>query len=203
MSLLTVPDGTAKDELNAMLQSLLEDRFGLKVHRATKTGQGFALVVGKDGPVLETRSAAAAPSDPNLSEEERKAQLQQKMLADMAASRKRSQDDFASGKVVVPFNSESWRSITTEELAAQLVRFAEAPVVDETGLTGEYSVTIRTSAKMPTFAGGTHLRCGGNARPEAGAAQGDRRYGGGGAGVQNAHRELGEDARPPKFLRHA
>src|ERR1035441_9308403 len=48
-----VPDGTPKQELNAMLQSLLEERFGLKVHRATKTGQGFALMVGKDGPKLK------------------------------------------------------------------------------------------------------------------------------------------------------
>jgi len=35
-------------------------------------------------------------------------------------------------------------SITTEGLAARLVRFAGAPVVDETGLTGKYSVTIET-----------------------------------------------------------
>ena len=31
-----VPEGTPKEDLNAMLQVLLEDRFGLKVHRATQ-----------------------------------------------------------------------------------------------------------------------------------------------------------------------
>jgi uncharacterized protein (TIGR03435 family) len=138
-----LPDGTPKEELNAMLQSLLEERFGLKAHRATKTGQGFALTVGKNGPKLKSAAPPAEPA-PDLTQEERMAQLKQKMLADMEASGKRTQEDLASGKLPGPFNSQSWSSITTEELAAQLVRFAGAPVVDETGLTGEYSVTIRT-----------------------------------------------------------
>ncbi len=45
--------GAQKEELNAMLQSLLEECFGLKAHRDTRTGQGFALVVGKGGPKLK------------------------------------------------------------------------------------------------------------------------------------------------------
>ena len=139
-----VPDGTPKEELNAMLQSLLEERFGLKAHRATKTGQGFALTVGKNGPKLKSAAPPAEPA-PDLTQEERMAQLKQKMLADMEASGKRTQEDLASGKLPGPFNSQSWSSITTEELAAQLVRFAGAPVVDETGLTGEYKVTIETT----------------------------------------------------------
>jgi len=40
---------------------------------------------------------------------------------------------------------ETWPSVTTEELAARLVRYAEVPVVDTTGLTGKYSVTIEVS----------------------------------------------------------
>lgn len=141
----TVPDGTPKQELNAMLQSLLEERFGLKVHRSTKTGQGFALTVGKDGPKLKPAQTPPVPVE-GLTEEERMAQLDQKMLAEMAAARKRRRDDIVSGKSATgQSNSESWPSITTEELAAKLVRFVEAPVIDATGLTGKYWVTIRTS----------------------------------------------------------
>jgi uncharacterized protein (TIGR03435 family) len=136
-----LPDGAPKEQLNAMLQSLLEERFGLKAHRGTQTGQGFALVVSKDGPKLKPAQPPPVP-EPGLTDQERRAKLQQKMLADMAAARERRQ---VSGASPGNFNSESWDSITTEELAAQLVRFAEAPVVDETGLTGSYSATIRTS----------------------------------------------------------
>jgi uncharacterized protein (TIGR03435 family) len=131
-----VPDGTAKDELHAMLQSLLEERFGLKVHRSSQTGQGFALVVGKDGSKLTLAAPPVAP-DPGLSDEDRKAQAQQKMQANLAAMRERSQE-------VGGLNSSSWSSITAGDLAAQLVRLAGAPVVDETGLTGKYSVRIET-----------------------------------------------------------
>jgi uncharacterized protein (TIGR03435 family) len=140
-----VPDGTPKEQLNAMLQSLLEERFGLKVHRGTKTGPGFALVVGKDGPKL--KPAAPPPAAAQELTEEQKAQLQQKMQADMAAQKKQL-------AAVGPFSTQSWGSITTEELAAQLVRFAGAPVIDQTGLTGEYKVTIETwtNADVP---GGT------------------------------------------------
>jgi uncharacterized protein (TIGR03435 family) len=139
-----LPDGAPKEQVNAMLQSLLEERFGLKAHRAPVTGQGFALVVGKDGPKLKPAQPPPALAE-GLSNEERQAQLQQKMQADMARMKERRQDEIASGKPPEQFNSESWRSITTGELAAQLVRFAGAPVVDQTGLTGNYSVTLRTS----------------------------------------------------------
>jgi uncharacterized protein (TIGR03435 family) len=123
-----------------MLQSLLEERFGLKAHRAAQSSQGFALVVGKDGPKLKPAQPPPALAE-GLSDEERK----QKMLAGLARMNEHMKDQVASGQPPEQFNSESWRSITTGELAAQLVRFAGAPVIDQTGLTGEYSVTIRTS----------------------------------------------------------
>jgi uncharacterized protein (TIGR03435 family) len=145
-----VPDGTPKQQLNGMLQSLLEERFGLKVHRGTQTEPGFALVVGKDGPKLKPAKPPTAPAE-GLTDEDQKAQLQQKMQADMAARKKRTQEQLAA---VGPFNNVGWSSITTEELAAQLVRFAGAPVVDETGLTGEYKVTIDTWSN-PDVPGGT------------------------------------------------
>jgi uncharacterized protein (TIGR03435 family) len=145
-----VPDDTPKDELNAMLQSLLEERFGLKVHRGTATGKGFTLTVGKDGPKLKPAQPPPAPVE-GLTDEERQVQVAQKMLADRGAARKRRQEiATAQGE----FNTESWSSITTQELAAQLVRIAEAPVIDETGLTGKYAVTIKTS-KNPDGSAGT------------------------------------------------
>ena len=111
------------------------------------------MIVGKDGPKLKPAVPPAAV-DPDLTDEERRAQMEQKMQASMARMRERRQDEIASGKAPEQLNSESWGSITTEELAAQLVRIAGAPVVDETGLTGKYSVTIRIS-KTPDGPGVT------------------------------------------------
>ena len=136
-----------------MLQSLLEERFGLKVHRDTQTEQGFALVVGKNGPKLKPAEPPPAPAQ-GLTEEEQRAKTQQQAQARMAAMQKRMQENRESGTPLVGLSRANFPSITTEQLASQLVRFAEAPVVDETGLTGKYSVTIETwkNADVP---GGT------------------------------------------------
>jgi uncharacterized protein (TIGR03435 family) len=148
-----VPDGTSKEELNAMLQSLLEERFGLKVHRDTQTTRGFALVVGENGPKLKP---AEPPPDSaqGLTEEEKRSRLQQQAQARLAAMQKRMQENRESGTPLGGFSRANFPSITIEQLALRLVRFAEAPVVDETGLTGKYSVVIETwkNADVP---GGT------------------------------------------------
>lgn len=44
------PAGATEAELNRMLKTLLEDRFGLKFHRETRMTGGFALTVDKNGP---------------------------------------------------------------------------------------------------------------------------------------------------------
>lgn len=150
-----VPDGTPKEQLNAMLQSLLEDRFGLKVHRATQAQKGFALIVGKDGPKLKPAPVSraeltTAPAEP-LTEEEKKAaleQFEQKFAAGAAVRKKRTQERLQElqqgGAPLVGYNTQSLGSITTEDLAAYLIRPVGAPVVDQTGMTGKYSVTIET-----------------------------------------------------------
>ena len=147
-----VPAGTQKEQLNVMLQSLLEERFGLKVHRETVTKSGFALVVDKDGPKLQP--AAPAPDLQDLSPEEQQAKTQQKGQELLAAMKKRIQENRENGTPLGAFHTATWPSITTEGLAIILVQFAEVPVIDETNLTGKYSVTIETW-KNPDVPGGT------------------------------------------------
>jgi uncharacterized protein (TIGR03435 family) len=148
-----VPDGAPKEQLNAMLQSLLEERFGLKVHRETHTEQGFALVVGKNGPKLKPAEPPLT-FDPGLTEEERKEKSRQQAQANMAAMQKRMQENPGRGGTTGASSNAFWSSTTTAELASRLVHLAEAPVVDETGLTGTYSVTIQTW-ENPDVPGGT------------------------------------------------
>jgi uncharacterized protein (TIGR03435 family) len=47
----------SRAELLAMLQTLLADRFQLKVHRESKESNVYALVVGKNGPKLKESTA--------------------------------------------------------------------------------------------------------------------------------------------------
>ena len=143
-----VPAGTPKEQLNAMLEWLLEERFGLKVHRETKTMQGFRLAVGKNGARLKP----ADPLSQDLTPEQREAERQAQAQARREGVRKRIEESRENGEPMEGFSSATFRSITCEALASQLARFAEGPVVDETGLTGKYSVTIETWKNAP---GGT------------------------------------------------
>jgi len=49
------------DQLRAMLQTLLADRFKIAFHRQSKTMPGFALVAGKNGPKLASSQSEGAP----------------------------------------------------------------------------------------------------------------------------------------------
>jgi uncharacterized protein (TIGR03435 family) len=148
-----LPQGTQKEQLNEMLQSLLEERFGLKVHRESETKSGFALIVGKTGPKLTPAAPPSTPA-PELTPEERLAKLQQQSRDNLKAFERRMQENRENGTPLQGLRTSRWASITTEGLANALVSFAEAPVADETGLTGKYSVSIEIW-KNPDVPGGT------------------------------------------------
>jgi uncharacterized protein (TIGR03435 family) len=62
----TMPPGTTKEQLQAMLQNLLIERFHLSFHRETRNFPGYELVVAKDGPKLKESTPAPAASTPPL-----------------------------------------------------------------------------------------------------------------------------------------
>jgi uncharacterized protein (TIGR03435 family) len=61
----TLPQGASKTDAPRMLQSLLEDRFGLAAHRATVERPVLGLVVGKGGLKLKKSSGTPVPIDEN------------------------------------------------------------------------------------------------------------------------------------------
>jgi uncharacterized protein (TIGR03435 family) len=54
----TAPAGSTPDQIPAMLQNLLADRFRMKLHREKRDWPVYALVVGKDGPKLKAMESA-------------------------------------------------------------------------------------------------------------------------------------------------
>ena len=55
-----VPPGATRDQVNHMLQSLLAERFGLKLHHESREASGYELVVAKNGPKLKPTSDPSA-----------------------------------------------------------------------------------------------------------------------------------------------
>ena len=123
----------------------------LKVHREPQTKSGFALVVGKNGPKLQP---AEPPPAAALAEQEQQAEGEQQRQERFAAVQKRLQENRENGTPLQGFRGATWRSITIEALASSLVQFTEAPVANETGLTGKYSVRVEVW-KNPDVPGGT------------------------------------------------
>jgi uncharacterized protein (TIGR03435 family) len=109
-------DGDAprtKAEFQAMLRTLLADRFQLKFHRETKEMQVYALVIGKDG-IKFKESDPALPRSANFSVNGRN----QKMTA---------------------------THMTMDALTTNLyVR----PVIDRTGLKGEYDLVLEATPEF-------------------------------------------------------
>ncbi|MCI0717958.1 MAG: TIGR03435 family protein [Acidobacteria bacterium] len=86
--------------------------------------------------------------------EEQQAKREQEAQERSAALEKRLCENHENGTPLEGFSRGRWRSITIEALAANLVQFTEAPVVDQTGLKGNYSITIEIW-KNPDVPGGT------------------------------------------------
>lgn len=122
----TIPPGVKEAQVPEMLQALLADRFQLKIHREKREFPVYALVLGK-GPL----KLKEIPPDPDAIIEP----------ASLAAG------GSESGVNVNLGNGTSWsfapnrfeaKKLGMERFAADLGRFADRPIVDETALKGQY-----------------------------------------------------------------
>jgi uncharacterized protein (TIGR03435 family) len=125
------PADTTKEQMNLMFQSLLEDRFAMKVHRETKPGTVYWLTVGKNGPKLKESPPVTPPSEPPEHE----------------ALGPRGDDGFPtmspshSGILVHVENGvihDKFMRRSMPQFAEWLWGMVKQPVVDRTGLTGIY-----------------------------------------------------------------
>jgi len=156
----TIPDGATRDDVPAMLQSLLKDRFKLAAHTTTEEHTVLALIVGKQGPKLKEAPAPLAidlnaPLQPGE---------QQMDGPDGPVRIKRGTDGSMTfnlgsrGTVINRINTQNQsldiesNSVTMNGFADILTRVLQfgnqngGPlVVDQTGLKGYYEVTTEIS----------------------------------------------------------
>lgn len=129
-----LPDGASSDQVPAMLQALLEERFQMKSHRETKELPVYALIVGKSGSKLTELPAdpASGPNEPTT----------------VAASGAQSGVSINLGKgssFTVAGNRLEAKKVTTATFADALARFVDRPILDLTGLKGNYDFTLEVS----------------------------------------------------------
>jgi uncharacterized protein (TIGR03435 family) len=126
-----LPDGASKDQIPEMLQALLVERFGLQVHRDSKEQAVYALVVGKGGPKLKPAEAEtndkAGPVKPP---------------APGGAVQLRDGGPAPRNAMMMAMGPEGAHlrapAATLASIADMLSRFTERPVLDMTGIQGQY-----------------------------------------------------------------
>ena len=133
------PEGATRDQLPEMLQWLLADRFGLVAHAETRELPSFALVIGKGGLKIRAAepdpNAAMGPASPNRLER-----------AGRTLDRLWSNDGDALGmgswKVMPGVLHAEFKRMPIEGLAQLLADRLGGPVINLTGLEGEYQMTL-------------------------------------------------------------
>lgn len=144
----TMPPETTKEQFQVMMQNLLAERFGLKVHRETKELPMFALVVAKGGPKM-TESVI----DPA-----QKAEPDGPPPPLPPGGPKMGPDGFpllpfVSGRagifrMMMPGRSRlQAQQQTMQDLANNLSQTLARPVYDETGLKAKYDFTLTFSSE--------------------------------------------------------
>jgi uncharacterized protein (TIGR03435 family) len=123
-------------QLLLMLQSLLEDRFKLKVHRETRELPVYAMTVAKGGLKLPSPKAGGCfTGDPNAPD---------------SSGRPKAvppgQPYFPCGVAVVMFNSPGPRmlggQVSTTDLAQSLTSILGRTILDKTGFTGKFDLHL-------------------------------------------------------------
>ncbi|HXS97538.1 MAG TPA: TIGR03435 family protein [Candidatus Limnocylindrales bacterium] len=143
-----LPPGTTKEQLRLMMRKLLEDRFGIQVHREKKEVPAYALTAAKGGPKIQP----APDVPPDVPEAK----------VDVSV---RGEDGFPK---TPPAYSGLFVTVTPGHTRVKIIRFSmeqfakwtransRRPGVDRTGMPGVYSFYLEFGNEIgarPTDAG--------------------------------------------------
>jgi uncharacterized protein (TIGR03435 family) len=130
-----VQQGATKEEFRLMLQNLLAERFGLKVHMESREFPAYELVVAKTGPKLKETDPDDHPSSkdgwPVLPADRPAMATLNTVVGGFWLVRLKAQQEPLS------------------QLAAMLHMDNDRPVVDKTGLTGKYTFALEYAKELP------------------------------------------------------
>ena len=134
--LARIPEGQAADRAPEMMQHLLAERFKLSIHRENREQAVYALVVGKGGLKLKQ----SAPED----EPATGGGFNVRINNDGSGAAISSTATGAMRMTPSPNGGMQLQmaKMTMAALADRLTQFMDRPVVDATGLNGNYQVTL-------------------------------------------------------------
>jgi len=210
-----MPEGSTADDAPKMLRALLEDRFKLEATTKTEDRAVLALVVGKSGPKMKP---VAAP--PPLDDKAELAPGQRKIDTPIGPAIMTMRQGSGGGMGGQTMNMGSkgtmtftpkmdgqsftlhmdFSGVTMPALSAMLTQFVMGPgganakpVVDMTGLAGNYDTTLDFSPQMNMGGGGP-----GGGGAGAGAAVASDPGGNGASSIYDSVQKMGLKLEPRK-----
>jgi uncharacterized protein (TIGR03435 family) len=156
-----IPDGGRADQIPEMLQTLLEERFGLKIHHDSKEEPVYALVVAKAGAKLkQSTTAGVTPPNDDSPKPENTISIPTvqgivKLVRGPQGVSMEMPDGEITGKVNISVNPTQPPTFHLDIASTSMKIFAamlsigvvDRPVVDMTGLTGSYDVAVDISSE--------------------------------------------------------
>jgi uncharacterized protein (TIGR03435 family) len=139
------PSRATKAELRQMLQTLLMDRFNVRVHRETKEVDGWVLTVGKSGVKFKETSGDEEPAG----------------MRPAPGALTAGGDRGAGGMGSLPSMIKG--KIRMNRFAQTLSAIGQAPVLERTDLAGLYDITFMIDVILPPPGEGGGRRGGGGA----------------------------------------
>ncbi len=128
----TLPAGSKQDQIPEMMQALLEERFGLKLRREKKDFPVYALEVAKDG--LKIKETASDPADTDA---------EAGVTVTGAGSSQGVSVNLGRGASYTFGNNRfDAKKLTMDQLAGNLERFVDRPIVNFTALPGAYDFAL-------------------------------------------------------------
>lgn len=167
--LANLPAGSTKDQAAQMMLALLTDRFKLTTHREKREQQVYELVVAAGGPKVEV-------SDPG------QFKPWDGSFPGFGFGGPLASDERITGRILdQPNCGQRWEFVplSMSIFTDALTMFLDKPVVDATGLKGDYRVTLDINAETMTAINQNMARGRGMPPPPAGGGGGRGGDGGG------------------------
>jgi uncharacterized protein (TIGR03435 family) len=150
-----LPEGASKEQVPRMLEALLAERFGLKVHRESKEQSVYVLVVGKNGPKLKESAPDAdaptgeAPPAGGMVIGAGEYQMRLSGRLDDPKGMAISGGPVGNARLTVADGAIRLEiaKMTMAAFADFVGRFVDRPVVDMTELKGNYQVALPLSTQ--------------------------------------------------------
>ena len=139
-----IPAGATREQVSLMLQALLAERFGLVAHRETRELPFYALVIRKRGPKLQP-SSTAGPAEEDQPAEHAVPRLERRPdgIPELSpgSAVPRSYEIVVGGPDGILYKLWARRE-TMQQLADRLSSQLSQPVLDKTGLPGQYDFAL-------------------------------------------------------------